>query len=125
MNIAQRQAQITQLQTQFEGLLQEWHHQKGLILGVNAMWFRDLAEFLLHSQLVGTLLLKAHYADRAPFCPDHRDKVIGKPCRECLVEHFAYYVSHAIEMNYFDYATGKKLVLEAAGKIPSPTPGDK
>ena len=23
---------------------------------------------------------------RLPFCPDHRDKVAGKPCRECEIE---------------------------------------
>ena len=26
---------------------------------------------------------------RNPFCPDHRDKVYGKPCRECEIEHLA------------------------------------
>lgn len=32
------------------------------------------------------LKLKARYADNAPFCPDHRDKVRGLPCRECEIE---------------------------------------
>ena len=32
------------------------------------------------------LRLKARIVDRLPFCPDHRDKVHGKPCRECEVE---------------------------------------
>ena len=32
------------------------------------------------------LRLKAEGFDRLPFCPDHRDKVRGKPCRECEIE---------------------------------------
>lgn len=32
------------------------------------------------------LRIKANYADRLPFCPDHRDKVAGKSCRECEIE---------------------------------------
>ncbi|GAG97044.1 unnamed protein product, partial [marine sediment metagenome] len=32
------------------------------------------------------LALKARAFDRLPFCPDHRDKVAGKPCRECEIE---------------------------------------
>ena len=32
------------------------------------------------------LSLKSRIIDRLPFCPDHRDKVAGKPCRECEVE---------------------------------------
>lgn len=32
------------------------------------------------------LQLKARMVDRFPFCPDHRDKVTGKECRECEVE---------------------------------------
>lgn len=32
------------------------------------------------------LRMKARLVDRLPFCPDHRDKVAGKPCRECLIE---------------------------------------
>jgi hypothetical protein len=24
--------------------------------------------------------------ERFPFCPDHRDKVAGLPCRECEIE---------------------------------------
>lgn len=33
-----------------------------------------------------TLRLKAKLADSLPFCPDHRDKVADKPCRECKIE---------------------------------------
>lgn len=29
--------------------------------------------------------LRKRAADRLPFCPDHRDKVAGKPCRECRI----------------------------------------
>jgi hypothetical protein len=32
---------------------------------------------------------KADAVDRLPFCPDHRDKVAGKSCRECEVERQA------------------------------------
>jgi hypothetical protein len=38
------------------------------------------------AQLLRKLGLKARYVDRVPFCPDHRDKVAGKPCRECKIE---------------------------------------
>jgi len=31
--------------------------------------------------------LQSHYIDGLPFCPDHRDKVSEKPCRECEIEH--------------------------------------
>ncbi len=30
--------------------------------------------------------LKARVVDRPPLCPDHRDKVAGKPCLQCKVE---------------------------------------
>jgi hypothetical protein len=33
------------------------------------------------------LNLRREQMSRFPFCPDHRDKVHGKPCRECEVEH--------------------------------------
>ena len=32
------------------------------------------------------LSLKARVVDRLPLCPDHRDKVAGKPCLQCEVE---------------------------------------
>jgi hypothetical protein len=32
------------------------------------------------------LSLKARVVDRLPLCPDHRDKVAGKPCLQCKVE---------------------------------------
>jgi hypothetical protein len=31
-------------------------------------------------------LLKARVVDHLPLCPDHRDKVAGKPCLQCEVE---------------------------------------
>lgn len=30
--------------------------------------------------------LRRRQISRFPFCPDHRDKVLGKPCRECEIE---------------------------------------
>jgi len=33
------------------------------------------------------LNLRREQMSRFPFCPDHRDKVHGKECRECEVEH--------------------------------------
>jgi len=33
------------------------------------------------------LKLRRAQMARNPFCPDHRDKVHGKPCRECEIEH--------------------------------------
>lgn len=41
------------------------------------------------SKEIRILRLKADYVDRAPFCPDHRDKMTGKKCRECAVESLA------------------------------------
>ena len=38
---------------------------------------------------VAKLRLKERAHDGLPFCPDHRDKVAGKPCRECEVERLA------------------------------------
>lgn len=35
------------------------------------------------------LAIVKRWADRLPFCPDHRDKVAGKPCRECEIERLA------------------------------------
>lgn len=32
-----------------------------------------------------TLSLKARVVDRLPLCPDHRDKVAGKPCLQCRI----------------------------------------
>lgn len=40
-------------------------------------------------QELKVLRMKADAHDRLPFCPDHRDKVAGKPCRECEVERLA------------------------------------
>lgn len=33
------------------------------------------------------LNLRRNQMSQFPFCPDHRDKVHGKECRECEVEH--------------------------------------
>jgi hypothetical protein len=44
----------------------------------------DLVERLDKSQKEN-LLLKRIFST-FPFCPDHRDKIGGKPCRECEIE---------------------------------------
>lgn len=38
------------------------------------------------TQALSELDLRRRQMSRFPFCPDHRDKVLGKPCRECEVE---------------------------------------
>lgn len=30
--------------------------------------------------------IRGDFMNRLPFCPDHRDKVKGSPCRECRIE---------------------------------------
>lgn len=37
-------------------------------------------------RIQGELKLRRSQMSRYPFCPDHRDKVYGRPCRECTVE---------------------------------------
>ena len=32
------------------------------------------------------LTLRRNQMSRFPFCPDHRDKVFGLPCRQCEIE---------------------------------------
>lgn len=45
-----------------------------------------------------------------PFCSDHRDKVRGKQCRECEIEHLKLIILAA-----------KHLILAAKGPIDGPT----
>lgn len=71
---------------EFEALIQQWQQQEDLVMPLSRMWFRSFSHFLIQSTPIRTLLLKARYADNAPFCPDHRDKVAGKRCRECEIE---------------------------------------
>jgi hypothetical protein len=48
---------------------------------------RDLAQIGLYLLKENRKLeIKARLVDRLPFCSDHRDKVAGKPCRECEIE---------------------------------------
>jgi len=48
------------------------------------LWQRGKIERLRRENKM--LSLKARVHDRLPFCPDHRDKVVGLPCRECEIE---------------------------------------
>lgn len=48
-----------------------------------SMLLKDRRELLADN---AKLALKARLVDHLPFCPDHRDKVAGKPCRECEIE---------------------------------------
>lgn len=45
----------------------------------------NAAEQQLAAAEIKRLRLKGRI-NRLPFCPDHRDKVAGKPCRECEIE---------------------------------------
>ena len=40
-------------------------------------------------QLERELRVRKQIMDNEPFCPDHRDKVSGLPCRECEVERLS------------------------------------
>lgn len=42
------------------------------------------------------LELRRSYMQALPFCPDHRDKVKGKPCRECEIERLKGLIRHVI-----------------------------
>ena len=63
----------------------------------DAVWDkRELAEMRLKGQIAELeaklrkaeleLQLRRQFMESLPFCPDHRDKVKGKPCRECEIE---------------------------------------
>ena len=56
------------------------------------------------------LRLRRSQISRFPFCPDHRDKVYGKQCRECEIEHLQKMVKAA-----------KHLILAATGPDGGPT----
>ena len=43
--------------------------------------------------------------DRLPFCPDHCDKVNGKPCRECRIEALVTAVREWVDANA-EWASG-------------------
>lgn len=45
----------------------------------------------------------ARLVDGLPFCPDHRDKVAGLPCRECEIEQLRGALGRIR-----DYADGKR-----------------
>jgi hypothetical protein len=50
---------------------------------------------------------KADLADRLPFCPDHRDKVAGKECRECEVAKLRGALDRVIDKANAYITTGK------------------
>jgi hypothetical protein len=50
------------------------------------------------------LELRRRQMASSPFCSDHRDKLKGKPCRECEIEHLKRLVKAA-----------KHLILAATG----------
>jgi len=52
----------------------------GYLKGCVAVDERDL------KKLERELEIKSNCLNRLPFCPDHRDKVAGLPCRECEIE---------------------------------------
>mgnify|MGYP003466418863 CR=1 FL=1 len=45
---------------------------------------------------VAELKLRRRYMRALPFCPDHRDKVIGLPCRECEIERLKAIIRRVI-----------------------------
>ncbi len=57
----------------------------GLSLYDNRWWCTDC--LWERGNEVKILKLKARIIERLPFCPDHRDKVAGKSCRECEIEN--------------------------------------
>lgn len=47
---------------------------------------------------ISKLRLKSRFIDLLPFCSDHRDKVRGKPCRECTIEWLEYKLDDAVSV---------------------------
>ncbi len=56
------------------------------------------------------LQLRRKQMSMVPFCPDHRDKVRHKPCRECEIEHLKKLIKSA-----------RHLILAATGPDGWPT----
>lgn len=56
------------------------------------------------------LAMRRAYMRSLPFCADHRDKVKGKPCRECEIERLRLMLKAA-----------KHLLLAATGPDDGPT----
>lgn len=44
------------------------------------------------------LELRRNQMKRYPFCPDHRDKVFGKRCRECEIEKMSLLLKAAYHL---------------------------
>ena len=64
--------------------IRELHSLGGRLAPDDVERIAALIERLTRDLKIATL--KARVLDRLPFCPDHRDKVAGKPCRECEIE---------------------------------------
>ena len=62
-----------------------WEHLEHIVKCVNAH-----PELTARIEELGReakiLRKKVEAVERLPFCPDHRDKVARKPCRECRIE---------------------------------------
>ncbi len=61
------------------------------------------------------LLLKSRIVDKLPFCPNHRDKVAGKSCRECEIEN----LKRKLEERTFALHTAIGMAQESI--LPTPT----
>jgi hypothetical protein len=53
--------------------------------------------YVLAKKETAQLRLLIAFQDRSPFCPDHRDKVAGKPCRECEIERLESIIDRAYQ----------------------------
>jgi len=62
----------------------EWGGTVGVINTDEILALIDAADEA--DRLRKQLALKTRWLEGMPFCPDHRDKVSGKPCRECRIE---------------------------------------
>jgi hypothetical protein len=75
------------------------------VVGTCVATMRGEIDRLTHA--TAAFSLKARVVDRLPFCPDHRDKVAGKPCLQCEVERLTTAV--------------KTVLREATGDLDNPS----
>lgn len=70
-------------------------------------------------QCAGELQLRRKQMARYPFCPDHRDKVSGKPCRECENEHMRMLLkaSHHLLMGSIGPSDGPTSWMETRSRL--------
>lgn len=57
-----------------------------------------------------------------PFCPDHRDKVRGLSCRQCLIESLQKTIEIAIdrldpEMGHYEIITLREKLIQRANDL--------